>query len=189
MSTAADEYTTLAEKIETLALDPSERRSLEQLFALASMREVVDIELVASPSLLRAPVQRAIVRKVALTLDITVERATAALRDALTYLDSATRNFPVSLAPSPIVDEAWHQFILFTVDYAAYCDAVAGRFIHHHPIIPGISLRSDCLSVAESYAYLRAQGYELDESLWRDEESGVPSSPDQQHHNNKERQP
>ncbi|MHA4773151.1 glycine-rich domain-containing protein [Streptomyces sp. MSC1_001] len=31
------------------------------------------------------------------------------------------------------VDEAWHQFILFTVRYQAYCERFFGRYIHHAP--------------------------------------------------------
>jgi hypothetical protein len=40
---------------------------------------------------------------------------------------------------SPIVDEVWHAFILFTKDYAAFCQDVFGRFIHHAPNWPGAS--------------------------------------------------
>lgn len=31
------------------------------------------------------------------------------------------------------VDEFWHEHILYTRDYAAFCSAVAGKFIHHEP--------------------------------------------------------
>jgi hypothetical protein len=34
------------------------------------------------------------------------------------------------------VDELWHTFITFTLDYARFCDDVAGRFIHHVPTPP-----------------------------------------------------
>jgi hypothetical protein len=34
---------------------------------------------------------------------------------------------------SPLVDEAWHTFILFTKDYAAFCQVAFGEFIHHVP--------------------------------------------------------
>lgn len=35
--------------------------------------------------------------------------------------------------PSQAVDEAWHEFILFTREYAAFCHGVMGRFVHHVP--------------------------------------------------------
>jgi hypothetical protein len=34
---------------------------------------------------------------------------------------------------SPEVDEVWHAFILFTKEYAAFCRAAFGEFIHHVP--------------------------------------------------------
>jgi hypothetical protein len=171
-----DEHTSLALKIAALQLDAPERADLDRLLQLASVKEVADIDLVAPPERLRAPVQRAIIRKVSLELGIPPERATAALRDALEYLHAYTRRYPVGLAPSPEVDEAWHQFILFTSDYTRYCDAVAGEYIHHHPVIPGIPPAANSLSVAQSYAYLVARGHRLDESLWREDQAEHPAA-------------
>lgn len=31
------------------------------------------------------------------------------------------------------IDELWHSFVIFTREYAGFCDTVAGRFIHHLP--------------------------------------------------------
>jgi len=39
----------------------------------------------------------------------------------------------VQSAPSRRVDLAWHEFILFTKDYAKFCQDHFGRFIHHVP--------------------------------------------------------
>jgi hypothetical protein len=39
---------------------------------------------------------------------------------------------PVSM-PSQAVDEAWHQFILFTRNYQVFCREALGRFLHHVP--------------------------------------------------------
>jgi len=35
--------------------------------------------------------------------------------------------------PSPVVDEAWHEFILFTRSYRTFCRKALGRFLHHTP--------------------------------------------------------
>jgi len=35
--------------------------------------------------------------------------------------------------PSQVVDVAWHEFILFTREYARFCSKAFGRFIHHTP--------------------------------------------------------
>jgi hypothetical protein len=36
-------------------------------------------------------------------------------------------------SPSKDIDEGWHAFILFTRDYAEFCEKYLGRFIHHEP--------------------------------------------------------
>lgn len=35
--------------------------------------------------------------------------------------------------PSQVVDEAWHEFILFTRQYQHFCDQALGKFLHHTP--------------------------------------------------------
>ena len=35
--------------------------------------------------------------------------------------------------PSEAVDSAWHEFILFTRQYADFCNKAFGRFLHHTP--------------------------------------------------------
>lgn len=47
-----------------------------------------------------------------------------------------------SFAPSAIIDECWHNFILFTQDYITFCETYFGRYIHHQPNSPGTSEES-----------------------------------------------
>lgn len=35
--------------------------------------------------------------------------------------------------PSQVIDIAWHEFILFTRSYDAFCKRAIGRFLHHTP--------------------------------------------------------
>lgn len=35
--------------------------------------------------------------------------------------------------PSQIVDDGWHEFILFTRSYKDFCKKALGRFLHHTP--------------------------------------------------------
>lgn len=35
--------------------------------------------------------------------------------------------------PSQAVDDAWHEFILFTRQYEKFCQSAFGRFLHHTP--------------------------------------------------------
>lgn len=36
--------------------------------------------------------------------------------------------------PSQVVDDLWHDFILFTHHYRNFCDKAFGRFLHHTPV-------------------------------------------------------
>jgi hypothetical protein len=47
------------------------------------------------------------------------------------------------LAPSEPIDECWHQFLLFTQDYAEFCARFFGQFIHHVPKAPEEVAASD----------------------------------------------
>ena len=35
--------------------------------------------------------------------------------------------------PSQVVDDAWHEFILFTRNYQTFCQRALGRYLHHTP--------------------------------------------------------
>lgn len=48
----------------------------------------------------------------------------------LAYLKSG-RGF-VSM-PSQVTDDLWHEFILYTRNYQAFCQRAFGRFLHHSP--------------------------------------------------------
>ena len=48
------------------------------------------------------------------------------------YLAAFTKEkLPV---PSKAVDGIWHTAILYTIEYAKFCQYIAGNFIHHTPI-------------------------------------------------------
>lgn len=50
----------------------------------------------------------------------------------LAYLKSEKRY--VSM-PSKVADELWHEFILYTKDYQAFCKKAFGDFLHHTPAV------------------------------------------------------
>lgn len=66
-------------------------------------------------------------------LDLTLKQATELFEDMKRFLFlSGTVLTP--LAPPEQIDESWHNFILFTKDYAKFCQDYFGEFIHHVPI-------------------------------------------------------
>lgn len=68
---------------------------------------------------------------------------------------------------SKTVDAVWHAHILHTRDYADFCQAVFGRFIHHaphnsvNPAMPGAGSR---------FIQLYAQEYGTLPAIWRNDE-------------------
>jgi hypothetical protein len=50
---------------------------------------------------------------------------------------------------SRLVDEAWHQFVLFTRQYMAFCQRYFGQYLHHQP---GMSPDVPELTVSASFA-------------------------------------
>jgi hypothetical protein len=91
------------------------------------------------------------------------------LDQALAFLGtSATATQP--LGPSELVDIGWHAFILYTVDYAAFCQRVAGRFIHHvpddDPTDQGGTPPTIPTTLSDTVTAIRAAGFALDADLW-----------------------
>ncbi|MCF2947585.1 hypothetical protein L0668_05655 [Paraglaciecola aquimarina] len=60
-----------------------------------------------------------------------LERVIRGLRDYF-YIINLSQNQIVAM-PSQVVDVAWHEFILFTREYAQFCSKGLGRFLHHTP--------------------------------------------------------
>jgi len=70
--------------------------------------------------------------------EIDVDKAMPEYRCFL-YLASVTKGkLPV---PSKPIDGIWHAAILYTKDYADFCQEVAGRFIHHAPLDNPLTLQ------------------------------------------------
>lgn len=78
---------------------------------------------------------RLLVNRLCNKLNITREEAEQVFSDMKMFLFLAgTTNEP--LAPTEKIDEAWHNFILFTKDYRDFCLRYFGKFIHHVPTDP-----------------------------------------------------
>ena len=95
---------------------------------------------------------------------MTNETASAAIDDMLGYVHTIAHNPGCGLGPSEIVDIAWHEFILHTADYMAYCEMAYGRYIHHRPNRKGEVGKL----VSETAKFMAANGIVHDPKLWGD---------------------
>lgn len=63
---------------------------------------------------------------------VSLEYAGRIMDQALAFLAACARTSR-PLAPSETVDIGWHTFILYTHEYAEFCERISGSFIHHVP--------------------------------------------------------
>ncbi len=79
-----------------------------------------------------------------------------------------------AMAPPEDIDEIWHNFILFTGDYAEYCKATVGTFLHHQPLTVAQRAQSDGSMIDRTLAAARAAFGDDLSSHW--EFSKIPGS-------------
>lgn len=89
------------------------------------------------------------------------------LEEALKFLDVAAHTSE-PVAPSAVVDIAWHHFILFTRDYMDYCATHLGRFVHHVPDEPGTETETDHDSYLRTRQLIAERFGNLDPAIWPD---------------------
>lgn len=98
-------------------------------------------------------------------IDLTTARRIVG--QAAAFLAAGAAQPGAELSPSKAVDIGWHTWILHTVDYAAFCDRIAGRFIHHVPTPDGESVESGPeAGRRRTLDALTAAGFRIDHDLW-----------------------
>lgn len=81
---------------------------------------------------------------------------------ALAFVATAS-TATVPMVPSDDVDHGLHAFILHTKDYADFCGAHAGRFLHHNPKPGG---RRTLEAVQASAQAMKAARFMVLDDLW-----------------------
>jgi hypothetical protein len=108
-----------------------------------------------------------VVRRIAREEHIRLRTAQRRFVEMLKFLDVCA-GAKKTVSPPARVDGAWHCFILFTRDYAAYCEERFGRFIHHEPMESG-----DTKAYKHAYDEATVRFGTLDRRIWpRPHDSG-----------------
>lgn len=90
----------------------------------------MDVEQQAAAIFLRQPI---LLEKLVAALNCDTPTARSSLCEVLRFLVLVHDHEDGMLTPSRRVDLAWHEFILCTRAYQAFCEEHFGRFIHHQP--------------------------------------------------------
>jgi hypothetical protein len=92
---------------------------------------------------------------------VSVERAAMIFLETKRFL-VVGRLVGAHLAPSPEVDEMWHQWILYTMDYTDFCEKLGG-YVHHKPIPTGSPEQPP---LDPTISLLEAAYGPVDETIW-----------------------
>lgn len=105
-------------------------------------------------------------RRIAQKLGVSIEEAENLFVETLKYLYVCrqARKARIPVSPSLVLDDGWHNFVLFTKEYARFCEGCVGEFIHHVPDMgkPDPKRYAVSRQVAESLL-----GH-LDSAIWPD---------------------
>ncbi|MET9123036.1 hypothetical protein [Streptomyces sp. NPDC004528] len=100
--------------------------------------------------------------------EISASTARRIVGQAAAFIAASGQQHTRELAPSKLVDYGWHAFILHTVDYAAFCQKVVGRFVHHVPTDDGQAAADAGQMRERTLAAITAAGFTIDPELWPD---------------------
>lgn len=85
--------------------------------------------------------------------------------EAVAYLVTSAEHPETHMGPSQAVDLGVHSFMLDSINYMAFCDQHAGRYIHHVPHLPGQATQEPP-ALRDTVRAIRASGFEIDPELW-----------------------
>lgn len=124
-------------------------------------------ERVSGRSLVPDPVFARLVARIVADEQIERPLAERIMDQALAFVKTCADNPGVPLSPSKLVDIGWHTFILHTCEYAAFCQHMAGRFIHHAPTDGGLHNVGDPhATLGNTINALTLSGFAVDAELW-----------------------
>lgn len=106
------------------------------------------------------PLEETLIRNHAQRTGLSTEAAKGASRELAKFLLLCAKS-DAPLAPSEEVDDVWHDFVLHTREYHAFCRDQIGRFIHHVP-----SEVPDQQSYWRTLTLMEAEFGGVDERYW-----------------------
>lgn len=87
-----------------------------------------------------------LVERIQKKLELSSDQAELLFKDLIKFLSLCVYRMDNNrelLVPPKKIDEAWHNFLLFTEEYANFCETFFGSFIHHQPSTSKTALRGN----------------------------------------------
>lgn len=106
--------------------------------------------------------RRRITRRMMKEHQFSEELANAIFDETLVYMH-ASFNSDLNIGPSALVDIGWHTFILYTREYASYCQRAFGQYLHHNPTDRE---GEEGLPIQATLDFMTANGITYDAELW-----------------------
>ncbi|MFE2108355.1 glycine-rich domain-containing protein [Kitasatospora sp. NPDC059463] len=125
----------------------------------------ISTERITGRSLIEPALFDRMVIRIARAEEMETGLAERIMDQALAFLGACAVNPGAGLAPSSLVDIGWHTFILHTTEYADFCHALSGRFLHHVPT-DGADESTKGIGIAPTAAVIEASGFAVDADLW-----------------------
>ncbi|GAA0434898.1 hypothetical protein [Streptomyces luteireticuli] len=98
------------------------------------------------------------------------ETAERTFGQTIAYLVTSVERPDVHMGPAPRVDFGVHSFVLDSINYTAFCNTVAGHYIHHVPHLPQQN-SGEAPSLRETVQAIKAAGFGIDHDLWNADEA------------------
>jgi len=97
----------------------------------------------------------AVVERISKDLNLSKSESEELFNDMIRFLYIARSTNIKPVSPPKMIDEAWHIFIIYTQDYAKFCEKYFSSFIHHRPHRPeekhGPEGGTNCRKLAQSF--------------------------------------
>lgn len=111
-----------------------------------------------------APAKHSICKRASQHSGISLQTAEKAFSELLIFLSACVNFKDASFRPSKTLDVVWHEFIIHTRDYIAFCESLGVNYIHHIPD----SVPAQKMKGRDVREFLSEYGVPYDMSFWDD---------------------
>jgi hypothetical protein len=92
----------------------------------------------------------------------------AAVNEYIRFLELHVAHPDVTIVPGKVVDKVWHDHILHTREYTAFCEAAFGAYLHHEPL--DLSQTNKAMDMAPTLKlYAERFGHIPPRAFWTDD--------------------